>query len=195
MSVLVGLISKFGVFCVFVSFILLAFLILSRHFGVAEKAGNYVLLLTLCVVFLKQFKKKGWATLKNREIIGSRFLTLGWVGLVVLTFLVFRAIFSPGPAVWGDAPYFYPGVFKDFFTQPLAWESRGKLGVAIDLYWIYPLMLVYNGLGVLGLSNDLIIRLVFYFPAILFAFWSPLQFSRYLGFSPIVGLFSAVVYL
>ena len=123
------------------------------------------------------------------------FPLLGWFVIVLAVFLVFRPIFSIGPVVWGDAPFFYHGAFKDFFLEPFAWESRGRLGVAIDLYWIYPLMVVYKGLGLLGLSNDLIIRLVFYFPAIFFAFLSPLLFTRYLGFSTIVSLFSVLVYV
>ncbi|MBI2268246.1 MAG: hypothetical protein HYU80_02220 [Candidatus Blackburnbacteria bacterium] len=118
------------------------------------------------------------------------------LGLVVIpVILVFRAFFLLGPAVWGDAPYFYPEAFRDFFSEPLVWESRGRLGVVNDLYFIYPLMLIYRGLGFLGLSNDLVIRALFYFPAIFFAFLSPWLLARYLRFSPIVVMFSSLVYV
>lgn len=117
------------------------------------------------------------------------------LGLLIPALFVFRAVFLPGVLVWGDAPYFYTEWFKDFFPEPLTWESRGRLGVVNDLYFIYPLMLIYRGLGFLGLSNDLVIRLVFYFPAIFFAFLSPWLLARYLRFSPVVRSFSVLVYV
>lgn len=195
MRAFLSLVARFGHFVVLAGLVFIALLIFTNHFGVAERATNYILILAIIVVTFRLFKGKQYSMSQEREKFSDRFLILGWLGIVIATLLVFRAIFLSGPVVWGDAPYFYPETFKDFLGGPVGWESRGKLGVAIDLYWIYPLMLIYWGLGVLGLSNDLVIRLVFYFPAIFFSFLSPWLFSRYLGFSPLVRLFSVLVYV
>ncbi|TSC90503.1 MAG: Uncharacterized protein G01um10145_175 [Microgenomates group bacterium Gr01-1014_5] len=163
------------------------------YIGMVEQFANYLLLLSLVVVPF--FLIRG---ISNRDethtVLSDKFLFLGWTGILVAVFLVFKSIFSPGPAVWGDAPYFSPEAFKNFFAEPLVWEARGRLGVVNDLYWIYPLMFVYRGLGVLGLDNSLVIRIVFYFPALFFAVLSPWFFTRYLGFSTLISIFSVLVY-
>ncbi|OGY12912.1 MAG: hypothetical protein A3F61_00610 [Candidatus Blackburnbacteria bacterium RIFCSPHIGHO2_12_FULL_41_13b] len=158
-----------------------------------EQFANYFLLLSLTAVSF--FLIRGRSSRDQaRTVISRKFLFLGWAGILIAVFLVFRSIFSSGPVVWGDAPYFPQEAFKNFFAEPLVWEARGRLGVVNDLYWIYPLMFVYRGLGVLGLDNSLVIRLVFYFPALFFAVLSPWFFTRYLGFSTLVSIFSVLVY-
>ena len=158
-----------------------------------EQFANYFLLLSLAAVSFFLIRGKSSRD-QARTVISRKFLFLGWAGILIAVFLVFRSIFSSGPAVWGDAPYFPPEAFKNFFAEPLVWEARGRLGVVNDLYWIYPLMFVYRGLGVLGLDNSLVIRIVFYFPALFFAVLSPWFFTRYLGFSSLVSIFSVLVY-
>ena len=195
MMPLTKFINKFGHFSIVVNLIILALLIFFKRFGIAETLGNFLLFLSMFVVFLQLLKLKSNKPALNQPGIFDKFLFVWWLGFVFAVILVFRSIFSSGPAVWGDAPYFYPESFKDFLSEPLAWESRGRLGVVNDLYWIYPLMLIYYGLGaVIGLSNDVIIRLVFYLPAIFFSFLSSWMFTRYFGFSPLVQMFSVFVY-
>lgn len=119
---------------------------------------------------------------------------LFFLGLAVPAIVVFRSFFSAGPLVWGDAPFYYLKAFEDLSLEPSIWESRGRLGVVTDLYWIYPLMVLYGILGKLGLSNDIIIRLIFYFPAVSFALFSSWLFAGQLRFSRIVRFFCSLFY-
>lgn len=193
MSLFTGLIAKFGPIIIFINLFFLTLLIFFKHLGIAEALGNFILILSVFVVVLRGFNNK--YRISNRKFFLNGFLFPGLLGTIFAALLIFWAIFSPGPAVWGDAPYFYPETFKDFFAEPFVWESRGRLGVVNDLYWIYPLMFVYNGLGYLfGLNNDVVIRLVFYFPAIFSAFISSWLFARYFGFSLIVRIFTVITY-
>lgn len=158
-----------------------------------EQFANYFLLLSLVAVSFFLIRSRSSRD-QTSTVFSAKFLFFGWAGILMVVFLVFRSIFSPGLVVWGDAPYFPPEAFKDFFAEPLVWEARGRLGVVNDLYWIYPLMFLYRGLGALGLDNSLVIRIVFYFPALFFAVLSPWFFTRYLGFSTLVSIFSVLVY-
>lgn len=189
--------SRFGGFLVISSLGVLSLLIYTQHFGVAQEFANYFLLLTIIIV--------SWRVVKSRNSIlekvskdGSErksiFLLLGWFGVIAVALLVFKYIYIPGPSSWGDSPYYFPEAFKEFFPEPLVWQSRGRLGIVNDLYWIYPLMFVYQWLGTLGLSNDIIIRLLFHLPAILLTLVSPWFLTRYLKYSRLVSLFAVLVY-
>ena len=189
----VRLATKFGPFIIFTNLIIVVFLIYSSHLGIAETLGNFLLFLTFFVLLLRKSSTQSEKSIQHQ--FSNRFYFLFYSGIIIAGLLVFRAIFSAGPAVWGDAPYFYPETFRVFFSEPFVWESRGRLGVVNDLYWIYPLMFIYNGLGTLtGVSNDLVIRLVFYFPAIFLSFISPWFLTKYFGFSPLVRMFSVITY-
>ena len=195
MNQVIRLITGFGHIIILFNLFLLIILVFLKRFGFAEGFGNFLLSLSILLVALQMFKTKAHQSRVYKKVFFDKFLFLGWLGIILAAGLVFRSIFSIGPAVWGDAPFFYPETFKDFFNEPFVWESRGRLGIVNDLYWIYPLMLIYNGFGaLLGLSNDVVIRLVFYFPAIFFSILSPLMFTKYFGFSPLVGIFSAALY-
>lgn len=118
------------------------------------------------------------------------------LGLAIPAVLAFRALLVPGHAVWGDAPYFYPEALREFVTGPFAWMSFGNnFGGVNSFLFIYPLMFLYGSLHfLLGFSNDILIRLLFYFPAVILAFASPVFFARYLGYSCIVQFFASLVY-
>ncbi len=188
MNQIISKITKFGSYIIFANLSLLTILIFLKRFGVAEKFGNFFLLISILLVILQMIKVKAR---QGKPVKRSSFLFLCWLGVIVM--IVFWPIFSPGPVAWGDSPYYYPEAFKEPLAEPLVWESRGRLGIVNDLYWIYPLMLIYNFLGSF-LGNDLTIRIVFYLPTLLFAILGPWSFARYFGFSPIVGLFASVVY-
>ncbi len=117
--------------------------------------------------------------------------------ILIGVFLVFRKLFLPGPAVFGDAPYFYKEGLKELVSFPTVWISRGNTMGGINLFlWIYPLMVLYGVLGTfLHLSNDLIIRILFYFPSLIFGFGGVYFFTKYLKFSKTVQFVSIVVYL
>lgn len=184
---------KFGHLIVIFNLILLIILIFFRRFGFAEQFGNYFLFLSIFIVTL-QIKRGKLEQLISKT--SPKYSLLGSVGVIVAAMLIYGAIFSKGPAVWGDAPFLYPETFKNFLNEPLVWESRGRLGVVNDLYFIYPIMFIYQKLGLLfNLGNDIVIRLIFYIPTLIFAFLGPWLFVRYLKFSSLVGLFTSLVYL
>lgn len=121
---------------------------------------------------------------------------LFFLGLFIPSIFVFRALLLPGPAVWGDAPYFSPHGLKELVAEPYAWTGRTGFGGGLNpVLWLYPFMLLYGLLHlVFGATNDIIIRVIFYFPAILLAFITPIIFTRYLGFPIIVRFFSSLLY-
>lgn len=118
------------------------------------------------------------------------------LGLFIPALFAFKSLILPGPVVWGDAPYFYPEALREFVADPLAWMSFGNnFGGPNSFLFIYPLMFLYGSLySLFGFSNDIIIRLLFYFPAIILAFASPVFFARYLGYSRMVQFFASLVY-
>lgn len=119
------------------------------------------------------------------------------IALILPILIVFRFIFLPGPLVWGDAPFFYSEGLKELVNEPLAWISRGYSFGGINLVlWLSPIMLLYGLLHLIsGLGNDLIIRILFYFPSVILAGVGTYLFTRYLRFSKIVQFFSVLTYL
>lgn len=123
--------------------------------------------------------------------------------LAVPAFLVFRAFFlpaspagGPGPLAWGDAPYFYPEGLRELVSEPAAWVSRGNnFGAVNNILWLSPLMFLYGALHTfLGLGNDIIIRILFYFPAVILAFVTPVLFTRYLKLPRTTQFFASLLY-
>lgn len=160
----------------------------------AEKFANYFILFSIAVVVFLLVRVKPRESDKTSQISG-KLLSLGWLGVVFAVIFTFRPIFTAGPAAWGDVPYYHQDAFKEFFAEPLVWEARGRLGIVNDLYWIYPLMFLYKSLGAfVGLGNDVVIRLIFYFPAVIFTFLSPWLLTRYFKLPPTVSLFTSLVY-
>jgi len=186
--------ARFSYLIILLNLLLLTICIIFKRFGLAENLGNFFVGLSIFITGWQLFKTKINKNDKFKHIDSSKYLLLGWSLTILAAILTFNALFLTGPAVWGDAPYYFAEAFREFLLEPSSWNSRGSLGIVNDLYWIYPLMLIYYGLGYLGFGNEIIIRILFYFPAILFALLAPWLYSRYLGFSSLVSLFSAAVY-
>lgn len=117
-----------------------------------------------------------------------------FLGIAIPSVLIFKALLLPGPAVWGDAPFFYREGFKELLT-PFLWTSRGEpLGGVNLLIWLSPIMSLYGVLGNIGLTNDVIVRLLFYFPGIIFSFLGSYLLSRYLKLDVLGQFFSTFFY-
>ncbi len=122
---------------------------------------------------------------------------LCWVLLLLLPVIfIFKALFLSGPGVWGDAPYFYSQGLKELVSEPYSWTNRGNnFGGVNQFLWLAPIMFVYGLLShFFGLGNDLIIRILFYFPSIILAILAPILLTRYLKFSKTVQYFSALIF-
>ena len=113
------------------------------------------------------------------------------LGILIPIALIFRSFWWNSHLVFGDAPYFDVRVIKDLFNEPLAWTERGNaLGGPNLVLWLSPLMFIYGLLGKLFIfNNDIIIRLLFYFPALLLALTGPYFLSRKLGLNKIGAYF------
>ncbi len=102
----------------------------------------------------------------------NQWLLLLGVGLLYL--VVFKVFLLSGHLVWGDAPFFYPENLKELFNKPLLWDIRNdNLGAdQSGVLWLFIPTYLFGLLNHwLGFDSDLLIRLIFYFPATILAFW------------------------
>ena len=111
--------------------------------------------------------------------------------------VVFMPFFKSFHLVWGDAPFYWPEGLKELVTKPLIWTEKGiPFGGKNLALWLSPLMILYGSLNkFLGLNNDLIIRILFYFPSVAFAMVGMYSLTKYLKLSKIVQFFSIFVYI
>lgn len=118
------------------------------------------------------------------------------VAIIVPILLVFRSFFTEGHLAFGDAPYFNQEGLAELVSEPSAWTYRGSnFGAVNALLWLSPVMFFYGLVNkVIGLNNDLIIRLLFYFPSLLLSVISPFLLVRYFNFSKKTGFFASLVY-
>lgn len=121
---------------------------------------------------------------------------LAFLFLLLPTLSAFQALFLPGPLVWGDAPYFYPERLKELVATPYLWSNWDEnLGGVSNTLWIYPLLFIYGLMHfVFGFDNDLLIRVVFHFPAIILSLISSFLFARFLTGSLTISFFATLFY-
>lgn len=104
--------------------------------------------------------------------------TIKWIiaflGFGVPYLFIYRAFFMGGPLSWGDAPFFFPDALKNLFLPPLLWNFKDNNFGASQYYilWLYLPTFLYGILNhFLGLGNDFLVRLIFYFPATVLGFF------------------------
>ena len=106
--------------------------------------------------------------------------------------IVFKSLFVPGPLAWGDAPFFFPEGLKELVNEPLAWSGRAaSFGGASNVIFLWPLMFLYGLIG----SNDLAIRIIFYFPSLIFAGLGTYLLTKYLKLSLVVCFFAVLFFI
>lgn len=112
-------------------------------------------------------------------------------------FVAFRHIFFGQLPTWGDAPYFYPEALNDLYSKISIWTYRGQvLGGINYLLWLYPVMFLMGFLHRLfSFGSDTLIRLIFYFPAIVLSGLGPYLLVRYLRLSKVVSFFTSLFYI
>jgi hypothetical protein len=119
--------------------------------------------------------------------------------ILILTplIVVFMPLFKSFHLVWGDAPFYWPEGLKELVNKPLIWTEKGiSFGGKNLALWLSPIMILYGSLNkFLGLNNDLIIRILFYFPSIVFAIVGMYSLTKYLKLSKIIQFFSIFLYL
>ena len=85
---------------------------------------------------------------------------------------VFRSLFMGGSLAWGDAPFFYPENLKELFNLPYVWNFRNdNLGAPqFSVLWLYLPTFLYGLLNhFLSFGNDILVRIIFYFPSVILA--------------------------
>lgn len=117
--------------------------------------------------------------------------------LIIPALFVFKSIIFGGNVAWGDAPFFYPEGLRALLSEPMAWTARGNaLGGPNALLWISPIMILYGALhAVFGLGNGIIVRVLFYIPAIILSMIGPYLLTRSLGYSKKVQFLGSLVYV
>lgn len=104
-----------------------------------------------------------------------------WLALVlVINLFVFIKIFSPGPLVGGDAPFYSPELMREFFNEPPVWTHIGlNFGSVNQRIFIYPLMIIFSAPhNILGINQELLVRVFFYMPAIFLSIISSYVFAK-----------------
>ncbi len=122
---------------------------------------------------------------------------ISFILLLIAILILFRKFFLPGQLVFGDAPYLYTEGLKEFVNFPPMWTARNNVLGGVNLFlWLTPIMTVYGALGTfLNFPNDLILRILFYIPSLVFGFIGIYLFVKHLKFSTIVQFISILIYL
>ena len=122
---------------------------------------------------------------------------LSWLLILLPVLWIFRQIFFGNLPIWGDAPFFYPEGLRELFYEPLTWVTRNiSFGGVNSVLWISPIMFLMGVLNkFLFLGSDSIIRILFYFPSIIFSLTGVYFLTRYLNLSRVTQFFAILFYL
>lgn len=117
--------------------------------------------------------------------------------ILISSFFVFISFFKNLHLAWGDAPFYFPEGLKQLVSGLPIWSQNGTdFGGKNLALWLSPIMVVYGALNkYLGLGNDAIIRILFYFPSVILAGLGPYFLTKYLKLSKTVQFFSSLFYL
>ena len=117
--------------------------------------------------------------------------------LILPAVFVFRSFFANLPLTWGDAPYFHYEGLRELVSEPKLWVTRGTVFGGINQFlWFAPIMFIYGLLGsTFNLNNEILIRMLFYFPSLVLSLFTPWLFARFLKFGKKVAFFTSLVYV
>ncbi|QQS38601.1 oligosaccharide repeat unit polymerase [Candidatus Woesebacteria bacterium] len=118
------------------------------------------------------------------------------IGLLIPVIIVFYPLIIHTDLSWGDAPNFTNREFTDLFSEPYSWINRdGNLGTIDPRLFIKPILMLYGIMGkYLGLPNNIIINLLFFFPAIILSLIGPIYLAKKLKYPPLVWFFASLFY-
>lgn len=118
--------------------------------------------------------------------------------LIILPFVfIYRAFFTDSPLVWGDAPYFYPENLKELFNRPMSWDFRNNnFGASQNLVlWLYLPTFLFGLLNnLITLNSEILIRLIFFFPAVALAFLGSYYLTRKYVVDKKIPLLGSILY-
>ena len=122
---------------------------------------------------------------------------LSWLLILLPVLWVFRQLFIGNLPTWGDAPFFYPEGLRELFYEPLTWVTRNiSFGGVNSVLWISQIMFLMGVLNkLLFLGSDSIVRILFYFPSIVFSITGVYFLVKHLRLSKVVQFFAVFFYL
>lgn len=120
-----------------------------------------------------------------------------WLPIILPVIWIYKNILFGQLPVWGDAPFFYPEALRELFREPSVWVTRGvSLGGINSLLWISPVMFLAGVLNKLFLlENTSTMRIVFYFPSIIFSLVGVNLLTKYLNVPKTARFFAVLFYL
>lgn len=118
-----------------------------------------------------------------------------WFFILVPVLFVFRNIIFGNLPTWGDAPFYYKEGLEELFSEPLTWTIRSvSFGGINSVLWIYPIMFLMGVLNKLFLfGSDSVIRILFYFPSVIFSITGVYLLTKYLNLSKVIQ-FTAILF-
>lgn len=127
-----------------------------------------------------------------------RIKTLLIICSVIIYLLVFKDFFTDSPLAWGDSPYFYTENLKELFNKPLLWNDRtDNFGTPLNniLWLFFPTFLFGLIHQIFGLNHEIIVRLIFYFPATILGFIGTYLFLQKFAKSSAANLMGSFLYV
>lgn len=122
-----------------------------------------------------------------------------WILILIPVSIVFRNFFVlSNPLVWGDAPFFYPENLKELFNPPFSWDIRNNnFGASQNsILWLFlPTYLMGLLNHLFNLNHDMSIRIIFYFPFLIFSLIGNLLLLKKMGLSDLAKTFGTLFYL
>ncbi len=127
----------------------------------------------------------------------NKLLLLLLVGFVLPLLLVYKNFFLPGVLTFGDAPYFYLENLKELFNIPFLWSFRNdNFGAPQQpILWLYlPTFLLGLLNHYLNIDNEVLIRVIFYFPCVILSIVGTWLFVGQFTKNSFAKFFSSIFY-
>ncbi len=128
---------------------------------------------------------------------GYKFKKPDVIFLLLSTFLVFLTyhswFFSTLILTFGDWGYYLPETQKEFLRFPYLWNSAGMGFVDIGLT-IYPIAILYWGVLAQFFNYEIVSRITYFFPSVLFGVYGSYLLNRKIGLSPFGSFVGMLVF-
>lgn len=122
-----------------------------------------------------------------------------WLFFIFTVGLIFHSWITINSICRGDCVYFFPDNLKSFLTIPLSWNTSpvgSGLGYfALPTLTFAPLHFLLGFFQLFGFRYEIIEKIVFYFPFLIFSSLGMIYLSKSLGLSKIGAFFAALFYL
>jgi hypothetical protein len=127
-----------------------------------------------------------------RKLLNSdRFFV--FLSLLIVLVTYHSWFFSNSILTFGDWGYYLPESQKELLRQPLVWNSAGLGFVDIGLA-IYPMAVLLWGILAQFFDYQIVSRIVYFFPSVLFGVFGSYILNRRLGLSPLGSFVGMLVF-